>query len=109
MFGFDHLLHVFFPNFSYYACAVQNNKQTRHLAKILIHMAWCLQECMATSSGSSVNYTKAVNATYISSVFLKFIIENSEFDTFEELYLSLNEAEAGNVLPPGNYHFLVHS
>jgi len=58
-----------------------------------------------TTSGSSVNYTKAVNATYISSVFLKFVIENSKSDTFEELCLSLNEAEAGDILPPGNLSF----
>ncbi|XP_020273400.1 dymeclin isoform X3 [Asparagus officinalis] len=86
------------------ACQIfaQNNYQTRHLAKILVHMVWCLQECMTTASGSSLSYMKAVNATYISSVFLKFIIENATTDTFEELYLSLDDAEAGqNILPLG--------
>lgn len=87
-----------------HACQIfaQNNCQTRHLAKILIHMVWCLQECMITTSGSSVIYTKSVNAAYISSVFLKFIIENAKTETFEELYLNLDEAEAGhNMLPTG--------
>lgn len=47
-------------------------------------------------------YTKSVNAAYISSVFLKFIIENAKTETFEELYLNLDEAEAGNnMLPTG--------
>lgn len=86
------------------ACQIfaQNNYKTRHLAKILIHMVWCLQECMAVSSGSSAIYMKAMNATYISSVFLKFMIENAKTDNFEELYLSLDESEEGhNVLPLG--------
>lgn len=30
---------------------------------------------------------------YISSVFLKYLIEDAKSDTFEELYLSLNESE----------------
>lgn len=56
-----------------------------------------------TSAGSSSSYAKAINATYISSVFLKFVIENAESDTFEELYLNLDEAETGqNFLPSGN-------
>lgn len=36
---------------------------------------------------------KAVNAVYISSVFLKYIIENSQSETIEDLCLSLNENE----------------
>lgn len=101
-FDSGHLL-PFPPYFFSSARAAQNNYQTRHLAKILIHMVWCLQECMTTSSLSSILYTKAVNATYISSVFLKFIIESAKTDTFEELYLSLDEAEAGqNFSPTGN-------
>ncbi|KAJ6846630.1 dymeclin isoform X2 [Iris pallida] len=81
---------------------VKNNYHTRHLAKILIHMVWCLQDCMSASSESSMIYTKAVNATFISSVFLKFAIENSKSVKFEELSLSLDEAEEGqDVIPSG--------
>ncbi|XWS13717.1 hypothetical protein CRYUN_Cryun36dG0061800 [Craigia yunnanensis] len=72
----------------------QTNHQTRHLAKILIHLSWCLQEAIRTSGVPSPVYMKAVNAVYISSVFLKYIIENSQSDIIEEeLCLSLNENE----------------
>ncbi|BBG92377.1 hypothetical protein Prudu_000099 [Prunus dulcis] len=72
----------------------RNNYHTRHLAKILIHMAWCLQESISTSSGApSLVYVKAVNAVYISSVFLKYFIENEKGDKIEDLYLSLDESE----------------
>ncbi|XP_052191505.1 uncharacterized protein LOC127800753 isoform X7 [Diospyros lotus] len=78
------------------ACEVfaQNNYYTRHLAKILVHLAWCLQECVSASVVPPSAYYKAINATYISSVFLKYLIENAKNDTFEELYLSLDESEA---------------
>ncbi|XP_052191511.1 uncharacterized protein LOC127800753 isoform X8 [Diospyros lotus] len=75
-------------------CAAQNNYYTRHLAKILVHLAWCLQECVSASVVPPSAYYKAINATYISSVFLKYLIENAKNDTFEELYLSLDESEA---------------
>ncbi|KAM5552823.1 hypothetical protein ABKV19_025173 [Rosa sericea] len=71
----------------------QNNYKTRHLAKLLIHLAWCLQEAISTSGGPSLVYGKAVNAVYISSVFLKYLIENPKSDKIEELYLSLDESE----------------
>lgn len=71
----------------------QNNCYTRHLAKILIHLAWCLHESISTSGMSPTANTKAVNAVYISSIFLKFIIENAESDNIEELFLSLDESE----------------
>ncbi|XP_052191512.1 uncharacterized protein LOC127800753 isoform X9 [Diospyros lotus] len=71
-----------------------NNYYTRHLAKILVHLAWCLQECVSASVVPPSAYYKAINATYISSVFLKYLIENAKNDTFEELYLSLDESEA---------------
>ena len=77
-------------------CAAQNNSYTRHLAKILIHLSWCLQECISTSDASDASndvYDKAVNAIYISSVFLKYLIENAEDGNLEELYLSLDENE----------------
>lgn len=79
-----------------HACQVlaQNNCYTRHLAKILIHLAWCLQECVSASGVPPSSYMKAINATYISSVFLKYLIENAKTDTFEELYLSLDRSEA---------------
>ncbi|KAK9288143.1 hypothetical protein L1049_016591 [Liquidambar formosana] len=72
----------------------QNNYYTRHLAKILIHLVWCLQESISSSGASSTVNMKAVNAAYISSVFLKFLIENAKNDNIEELYLSLDESEA---------------
>lgn len=71
----------------------QNNYHTRHLAKILIHLVWCLQESMPISTGPSTNHMKAVNAAYISSIFLKYLIENAKSDNFEELYLCLDEGE----------------
>ncbi|XP_059650584.1 uncharacterized protein LOC132296390 isoform X2 [Cornus florida] len=77
------------------ACEVfaQNNYYTKHLAKILIHLAWCLQEPVSTSAVPSSAFMKAVNAIYISSVFLKYLIENAKSDRVEELYLSLDESE----------------
>jgi hypothetical protein len=78
------------------ACQVfaQNNCNTRHLAKLLIHLSWCLQESVSSSGAPSPAFTKAVNASYISSVFLKYLIENGESDPLEELHLSLQESEA---------------
>ncbi|KAG1347709.1 putative Dymeclin [Cocos nucifera] len=73
----------------------QNNYQTRHIAKILIHLVWCLQDSMSISAGSPAVYRKAVNAAYISSVFLKFVIENAKSDKFEELCLDLDKDEKG--------------
>ncbi|CAN0857188.1 DYM [Linum grandiflorum] len=71
----------------------QNNSCTRHLAKILIHLAQCLQECISVSGTPSSTYLKASNAAYISSVFLKHLFERAESNNVEELYLSLNESE----------------
>lgn len=85
------------------AYAAQNNYQTRHLAKILIHLVWCLQDSVSISAGSPAVYRKAVNAAYISSVFLKFMIENAKGDKFEELCLDLDKDEKGkHDLPIGN-------
>ncbi|KAJ0035372.1 hypothetical protein Pint_24740 [Pistacia integerrima] len=77
------------------ACQVfaQNNCNTRHLAKILIHLTQCLQESISSSGTQSTAYTKAINAVYISSVFLKYLIENAQSDNFDELHLSLAESE----------------
>jgi hypothetical protein len=75
-------------------CAAQNNCYSRHLAKILIHLSWCLQECVSNSAAPSEVYAKAVNAVHISSVFLKYLIENAQSNnSIEELYLSLNVSE----------------
>ncbi|KAF2620341.1 hypothetical protein F2Q68_00038244 [Brassica cretica] len=71
----------------------QSNGNTRHLAKLLIHLSWCLQELLQASSSDDAHsslYKKAVNATYISSLFLKHLIENGKI---EELHLSLDESE----------------
>ncbi|KAK6130182.1 hypothetical protein DH2020_036098 [Rehmannia glutinosa] len=73
--------------------AAMNNCKTRHLAKILIHLAWCLQECISASDVASPAFSKALNASFISSVFLKYLIENSKSDNFEELYLLLDESD----------------
>lgn len=70
-----------------------NNCKTRHLAKILIHLAWCLQECASTSDVASLAFLKALNALFVSSVFLKYLIENSKSEIFEDLYLTLGENE----------------
>ncbi|XP_039130514.1 dymeclin [Dioscorea cayenensis subsp. rotundata] len=76
-----------------HACEMlaQNNHHTRHLGKVLIHLVLCLQDSMSSSTASSASYKKAVNATYISSVFLKYIIENSKSEKFEDLCLSFDE------------------
>ncbi|KAF3497746.1 hypothetical protein DY000_02051843 [Brassica cretica] len=71
----------------------QSNGNTRHLAKLLIHLSWCLQELLQASSSDDAHsslYKKAVNATYISSLFLKHLIENGKI---EEFRLSLDESE----------------
>ncbi|KAK4434054.1 Dymeclin [Sesamum alatum] len=70
-----------------------NNCNTRHLAKILVHLAWCLQECVSASGVASPAISKALNALFLLSVFLKYLIENAKSDNFEELYLSMDESE----------------
>ncbi|RDX70979.1 Dymeclin [Mucuna pruriens] len=72
----------------------KNNCHTRHLAKILFHLACCLQESMSTSGASPLVYEKAVNAVYISSIFIKHLIESVHDDNNIHLYLSLEENEA---------------
>ncbi|KAJ0681748.1 putative dymeclin [Helianthus annuus] len=76
----------------------QNNRSTRHLAKILIHLTWCLQESLSNPDVLSVASMKAVNASYISSVFLKYSIENLNSQNLDDLYLSLDDSET----PPTN-------
>lgn len=78
----------------------KNNYYTRHLAKLLIHLACCLQDC--TSGAPSVTLTKALNAAYMSCVYLKHAIENTNIDNIEGLYLSLDENEVAlNAFPKG--------
>lgn len=103
-----YMLFYFDFSLTYFDYAEQNNCSTRHLAKILIHLVWCLEELISDSGVPSVASTKAINAMYISSVFLKYLIENSKSDTFEELYLSLNESEElpNNFLLGNNLHSL---
>lgn len=76
-----------------------NNGRTRHLAKILIHLAWCLEECVSASDVTSPPFLKALSALFVSSVFLKYLIENSKSDNFEELHMSLEETD----IVPSNF------
>ncbi|CAI8604607.1 unnamed protein product [Vicia faba] len=67
----------------------KNNCHTRHLAKLLFHLACYLQEFMSTSGVPPLVYEKAANAVYISSMFLKHLIESGF-----QLYLSFDGDEA---------------
>ncbi|XP_061337105.1 uncharacterized protein LOC133284132 isoform X2 [Gastrolobium bilobum] len=71
----------------------KNNCKTRHLAKILFHLACYLQESMSTCGVQPLVYEKAVNAVHITSVFLKHLIESAQGDDIE-LYLSLHDNES---------------
>lgn len=85
-----------------------NNCDTRHLAKILIHLTWCLQECVAASASGveSLAFSKALNALLLSSTFLKNLIESATSDNFEELYILLDETEPiPNNFSKGTYFF----
>jgi dymeclin len=84
--------------------AAQNNDQTRHLAKLLVHLVWCLQDAMSASDGSISSYKKAINASYIASIFLKFMIENTKTYTWEELCLDIDRTDIGlENFPKGFY------
>ncbi|CAH8390496.1 unnamed protein product [Eruca vesicaria subsp. sativa] len=93
----------------------QSNGYTRHLAKLLIHLSWCLQELLQASDDDDQKgsiYKRAVNATYISSVFLKYLIENGKSDSLEELHLSLDDSEPvphGFVMDQDIQNFVMHS
>ena len=98
--GYDMLIRVlrrvnlFLMAKSYFSncLAAKNNGHTRHFAKILFHLACYLQESMSTTGVPPLVYEKAVNAVYISSVFLKHLIESVQGDSVE-LYLSLDDNE----------------
>lgn len=101
------LFHMSFFFFFPPPYAARNNYHTRHLAKILIHLTWCLQESISASGASSIAYGKAVNAVYISSLFLKYLIENAKTVKIEELYLSLDESEPIPTDVPRGNSFLI--
>ncbi|KAK7354897.1 hypothetical protein VNO80_14139 [Phaseolus coccineus] len=71
----------------------KNNCNTRHLAKILFHLACYLQESMSTSGVPLLVYEKAVNAVCFTSVFLKHLIESAQ-DGVLVLYLYLQDNES---------------
>ncbi|CAJ1967038.1 unnamed protein product [Sphenostylis stenocarpa] len=71
----------------------KNNCNTRHLAKILFHLACYVQESMSTSGVPPLVYEKAVNVVYFTSVFLKHLIGSAQ-DGGVELYLSLHDNES---------------
>ncbi|CAN6439611.1 unnamed protein product [Victoria cruziana] len=71
----------------------QNNYYTRHLAKLMITLVSCLQELTAAGAETPTLYIKAINGAHISSIFLKYLIENAKSNNFEELYLILEEEE----------------
>ena len=74
--------------------AAQNNGYSRHLAKLLIHLSWYLQELLQASDDDQASiYKKAVNTMYIASVFLKHLIENGKSDRLEEVRLSLDKSK----------------
>lgn len=79
------------------------------MAKILIHLVWSLEAISKNGSSSSIEslYTKSFNATHMSSIFLKYLIENTKTNKFEELCLSLHDNEMTNFLPKGNCYFLI--
>ncbi|KAK4383343.1 Dymeclin [Sesamum angolense] len=51
------------------------------------------EECVSTSGVASPAISKALNALFLLSVFLKYLIENAKSDNFEELHLSMDESE----------------
>uniref|UniRef100_A0A803N119 Dymeclin n=1 Tax=Chenopodium quinoa TaxID=63459 RepID=A0A803N119_CHEQI len=77
----------------------QKNYYTRHLAKLLVHLSYCLQDCISCPGAPSITFTKALNAAYLSSVFLTHTIENSKTGNFEELHLSLDNHEVPSGYP----------
>ncbi|XP_010279248.1 PREDICTED: uncharacterized protein LOC104613221 [Nelumbo nucifera] len=81
------------PSSSNLRATLSNNHHTRHLAMGLIHLVGCLQEPLSTSAGPLIVYTKAVNAAHPSSVFLKYLVDNSKSDNFNEFYRTLDGGE----------------
>lgn len=74
---------------------VQNSIFTCHLAKLLLHLAWSLQEISRGTPAAHVSGLKATNAVRFSSVFLKHLIEHGSTDQLIScISLSLSEKEA---------------
>ena len=72
-----------------------NSRFTGHLAKLLLHSAWSLQEVSSDAPTSVMTFLKATNAIRFSSVFLKHLIEHTTYGQLMAcLSLSLNEKEA---------------
>jgi len=89
--------------------AAKNNCKTRHLAKILFHLACYLQESMSTSGVPLLVYEKAVNAVSFSSVFLKHLIESAQ-DGVLVLYLYLHDNESiPKSILGGKYYVVLRS
>lgn len=73
----------------------QNSTSTGHLAKLLFHLAWTLQEAVSGAPDSHLTFAKATNAVRFSSVFLKYSIEHLTSDGLTScLSLCLNDKEA---------------
>ncbi|EFJ31142.1 hypothetical protein SELMODRAFT_87955 [Selaginella moellendorffii] len=84
------------------ALLAQNNLQTRHFPKLLVHLVWSIQEVTA-SPGSKSSAVKVINATYFSRVFLKYLIENSSSSFSSHLVLHISDHDAGiSKLPEGD-------
>ncbi|MCO5571541.1 hypothetical protein L7F22_025284 [Adiantum nelumboides] len=74
---------------------VQNSKSTGHLAKLLVHLGWSLQEVSDSSTDVQLKFARTTNAVRFSSVFLKYAIEHLTKEELKScLALSLNDQEA---------------
>ncbi|KAI5058263.1 hypothetical protein GOP47_0026433 [Adiantum capillus-veneris] len=74
----------------------QNSIFTGHLSKLLLHLAWSLQDVSYAVPPANVpSILKATNAVRFSSVFLKHLIENGSSDQLMScISLCLSEKEA---------------
>ncbi|MCO5604280.1 hypothetical protein L7F22_058445 [Adiantum nelumboides] len=74
---------------------VQNSRSTGHLAKLLVHLGWSLQEVSDSSTDVQLKFARTTNAVRFSSVFLKYAIEHLTKEELKScLALSLNDQEA---------------
>ncbi|KAJ7522567.1 hypothetical protein O6H91_18G017800 [Diphasiastrum complanatum] len=87
------------------ACAalVQNNRHTAHLAKLLIHLGWSLQEIASASPGTHITAVKVINATQFLRVVLQYFLRHAKGDAIGEAFtLHLNDFDAEFIhLPKG--------
>ncbi|MCO5572356.1 hypothetical protein L7F22_026109 [Adiantum nelumboides] len=73
----------------------RNSIFTGHLSKLLLHLAWSLQEVLCAAPPANVSFLKATNAIRFSSVFLKHLIEKGSSDQLIScISLCLSEKEA---------------